>query len=443
MMQTKQKIHHQQAQDIPVLGEWDVVVVGGGPSGCAAAIASARGGAKTLLVEKYAFLGGSPTTQFVCCILSTNGLDFQGIWHEWAARLVKYRQLAPLSRAPVRFYPHTDWFRGAPTPEGVRRVWQELVCESGAELLFLSAFCGVCVDDGKMTGVLMHTRAGVRALMAKRVIDASGDAVVCHEAGVPWNRGAIGKKWAQEVSMVYRSGGQTAPGTEGGPAPSSGCTLAYLPERLNRIDRLRVDTLDPMEVSSAIIDTRDEIWRTSDSLEDGKYLVDIAPELGVRTSRIIEGIDCVTEEQAWNFHKHPHGIARSTWELDIHPPDDDPIPERWFHSKSELYAERAVRVQEGEYFDIPYGCLVPTGVDNLLVAGRSLSASYLAHGSLRIQQTCMATGQAAGTAAALSIAEGVTPRDLDPAIVVNKLDIVRKQVEPAFTCLSGLPEVGR
>ena len=239
--------------------------------------------------------------------------------------------------------------------------------------------------------------------------------------------------------MVYRSGGQPAPGTDGGPDPSSGCTLGYLPERLNRVDRLRVDTLDPLAISSAIIDTRDEIWRSSDSLEDGKYLVDIAPELGVRTSRIIEGMDSVTEEQAWNFHKHPHGIARSTWELDIHPPDDEAIPERWFHSKSQLYAERATRVQEGEYFDIPYGCLVPTGVDNLLVAGRSLSASYLAHGSLRIQQTCMATGQAAGTAAALSIAQGVTPRELDPTSVVARLEADRASVPPAFESLSQLP----
>jgi hypothetical protein len=433
------KTYHQPGRDIPVLGEWDVVVVGGGPSGCAAAIAAARRGAKTLLVEKYAFLGGSPTTQFVCCILSTNGLDFQGIWHEWAARLVKYRQLAPLRRAPVRFYPQTHWFRGAPTPEGVRRVWQELVIESGAELLFLSAFCGVCVEDGKMTGVLMHTRAGLRALLAKRVIDASGDAVICHEAGVPWNRGALGKKWAQEVSMVYRTGGQTTPGAEGGPEPSTGCTLAFLPERLNRTDRLRVDALDPLEVSSAITDTRDEIWRYSDSLEDGKYLVDIAPELGVRTSRIVEGIDCVSEEQAWDFHKHPFGIARSTWELDIHPPDDDPIPERWFHSKSELYARRAERVQDGEYFDIPYGCLVPKGVDNLLVAGRCLSASYLAHGSLRIQQTCMATGQAAGTAAAMSIEAELTPREMDPLRVASQVADDRSKVEPAFEILRGLP----
>jgi FAD dependent oxidoreductase len=438
-MSQHSKAYHQPGRDIPLLGEWDVIVVGGGPSGCAAAIASARRGSKTLLVEKYCFLGGSPAAQFVCCILSTNGLDFQGIWHEWAARLAKYDAIAPLTRSPVRFYPQTQWFRSSPTPEGVKRVWEELVTESGAEILYLTALCGVCRDADSVTGVLVHTRAGVRALMAKRVIDASGDGVVCQEAGVAWNRGAKDKLWSQEVSMMYRRGGESAPGSEGAPPPGTGCTMAFLPERLNRVDRLRVDTLDPVALSATIGDMRREIWRQSDDYPDGTYLVDVATEIGVRTSRIVQGLEQIGEDQAWEFHKSPSGIARSSWELDIHPPDDAPIPERWFHSKSALYAERAARVQAGEYFDIPYRCLVPAGVDQLLVAGRIVSASYLAHGSLRIQQTCMATGEAAGTAAAMSIEAGLTPRELDPVRVASQVAEDRSKVGPAFEILRDLP----
>ena len=135
------------------------------------------------------------------------------------------------------------------------------------------------------------------------------------------------------------------------------------------------------------------------------------------------------DDDAWNLRKAKDGIARSSWELDIHPPDDDPAPERSLNSGTEAYARFARRLAEGDWFDIPYGCLIASGIDNLLVAGRCISAGYLAQSSLRIQQTCMSTGQAAGTAAALSLQSDTVPRQLDPADVVTHLKRDR-EVEP-------------
>jgi hypothetical protein len=172
------------------------------------------------------------------------------------------------------------------------------------------------------------------------------------------------------------------------------------------------------------------IARQVRDLPEGQYLVDTASELGVRASRIVQGIDRVTDDDAWNLRKAADGVARSSWEIDIHPPDDErPLPERWFHSKSETYAAFSRRLRDGGWFDIRYGCLVAAGVDNLLVAGRCLSAGYMAQGSLRIQQTCIATGQAAGVAAARSIEADVSPRELDSAVVVAHLEKDR-DVEP-------------
>jgi hypothetical protein len=428
-----------QSREIPVLSEYDVVVCGGGPAGCAAAIAAARHGAKTLLVEKYGFLGGATVAQLVSVVLSTNGVDFQGIWHKWAARLLRRRAMAPLIRSASPFYPDCAWYRTSVDSEGVKAVWDDLLEEAGAESLLLVHFCGTCVDDGRITGVLVHTRAGLRQVKARRVIDATGDAAVCHEAGVPWDRGVVGKPWPQQVSLVWRLGGFPVPGSDGrGPLAGSG-TIAYRPESLLRIDRLQVDPLNPRAISAAMRDARRDIQRQAESQPAGRYLVDTAAELGIRTSRLVQGIARVTDEDAWTLRKSADGIARSSWELDIHPPDDErPLPERWFHSKSAAYAAFTRRLAAGDWFDIPYGCLVAAGVDNLLVAGRCLSAGYLAQGSLRIQQTCMATGQAAGTAAALSLQADTTPRELNPQAVVAQLEKDR-DVAPAFPELSAWP----
>jgi hypothetical protein len=198
--------------------------------------------------------------------------------------------------------------------------------------------------------------------------------------------------------------------------------------------------LDPAAVTKALRSARREIWKRADQLPDGQYLVDTACELGVRTSRLVKGIRRVTADDAWHSRKAVDGIAKSSWELDVHPPDDErPLPERWFHSKSAAYARYSRRIAKGDWFDIPYGCLVPAGVDNLLVAGRCLSADLLAQGSLRIQQTAMSTGQAAGTAAALSLQAKTTPRELDPKALIDRLTEARK-VKPAFRRL-GRPDM--
>lgn len=133
-------------------------------------------------------------------------------------------------------------------------------------------------------------------------------------------------------------------------------------------------------------------------------------------SRRLHGLATATFEDAWNLRKYPDSIARSSWDIDVWPADSH--TRATVHRNEPRYKERAEKAAAGDFFDIRYGCIVARGVDNLLMAGRCISAGHQAQSSLRIQQTSQATGQAAGTAAALSLKENVTPRELDPMKVV-------------------------
>ena len=444
----------EPARAVPVLGEWDVVVCGGGPAGCAAAIAAARHGAKTLLVERDGYLGGATVQQLVCVVLSTNGVDFQGIWHDYAAGL---RARGGFRDFDTRI---KGQMRGAVDPECVKFVWDDLVSGAGVQLLHHAYGCTAIVQDGAVRGVFAETRAGRRALLAKRVIDCTGDGIVAAQSGVPFEQGDAGKRWAMACTMVFRMGNvHWAPDhpnhavmTRMGEAVRAAAArgeyqtpiltqtdrvhnyvygkLWNLPERrgefLSVMSRvLKVDPLDPFDFTRATREGRAQAWECADACRrfapgfDAAYLVDTAAHLGLRSSRRLRGLATATEQDAREFRKYPDGIARSSWDIDVWPAESYTAPA--VDRKAPEYAARQAALLAGEYFDIRYGCLVAAGLDHLLMAGRCLSAEHVAESSLRIQQTCMATGQAAGTAAALSLRAGVSPRALDPAAVVAQL----------------------
>jgi len=438
ILSTRLETFHEPDRELPVLGEFDVLVCGGGPAGCAAAVASARHGANTLLVEKSGALGGAPVTQGVCVVLSTNAVDFQGMWHEWARRLQNYNGISRFVRTSSPLYPNeVEWFRTSVDPECVKRAWDELADEAGARQLLHAYAAGVVIEENAVAGVILETRAGRQVVRARRVIDATGDAIVCSQAGIPWHRGVDNKPWPQAVSLTAIAGFTSGmPGYVPGEMQHGGPgTRGNRPERgFGRGDRKEVDPLDPWAVSDAVRALRREMWARSNKLQPNRYLIATADELGVRTSRIVVGRKTITNDDAWDYRRRDDGIARSSWELDVHPPDEEPIPERYFHSESAVYSERNKRSVAGEYFDIPYGAIIASEVNNLLVAGRIVSSELLAQGSLRIQQTCMSTGQAAGTAAALSIADNVLPQDLDLAKLQSTLAKDR-DIAPAL----GLP----
>jgi ribulose 1,5-bisphosphate synthetase/thiazole synthase len=455
-------IYTEPSRDVPVLGEYDVIVCGGGPAGCAAAIAAGRHGADTLLVEKNGYLGGATVSQLVSVILSTNGVDFQGIWHELAAQMdVRGAMNMPVRRGYL--------YMGGFDPEVVKHVWDAMLTEAGVSILHHALSAGAIAEEGMIGGVLVETKAGRRAIMAERVVDATGDGAVCAHAGVEWEQGAEGKPWAMACTKAFRMGNVDWNGVERTPETMEAArralqeaiergefdspvvlnerplgyafgTETHLPgyrrEHLSVASRvLKVDPLDPFDLTRAEREGREQARQCAAAVKEcvpgyeDDYLLDTSNHLGVRSSRRVHGIERVTDEDALEFRKYEDGIARSSWDIDVWPPEsyDAPAVPR----NDPEYQKRIEKLKEGDYFDIRYGCLVAKGVDNLMMAGRCISASHLAEASLRIQQTCMATGQAAGTAAALSLEVDATPREMNPQEVVTQLAKDR-DVEPAF-----------
>lgn len=162
---TEPRHYTEPARDIPVLGEWDVVVCGGGAAGSAAAIAAARAGAKTLLAERDAHLGGTTVSALVNVILSTNGVDFQGVWHEWARQLQALGGIAPLHWEDRM---GTRWLAGSAAPEMVKLAWDKLLTDAGAEILHLAWVASAIVEDRVIRGVVVETKGGRSAILAKR-----------------------------------------------------------------------------------------------------------------------------------------------------------------------------------------------------------------------------------------------------------------------------------
>ncbi|MBT3275795.1 MAG: FAD-dependent oxidoreductase, partial [Spirochaetales bacterium] len=212
---------------------------------------------------------------------------------------------------------------------------------------------------------------------------------------------------------------------------------------------LRVDPLDPFDLTRAEREGREQARQAADfccryapGFEEA-YLLDTSAHLGVRSSRRIRGAETVTTEDAVRLKRYTDGIARCSFHIDVWPADSyerKPGAEDCadaFTITGFPREERNRMIMEGGYFDIRYGALVASGIDNLMMAGRCISADHFAESSLRIQQTCMATGEAAGVSAALSIRHETTPRELDPGIVVEQLGASRSAVEPAFDELRG------
>lgn len=427
-MNNIKEYYTEPERQVPVLADFDVVVCGGGPAGCAAATAAARQGALTLLIERDGYLGGTTVTSLVCVVLSTNGVDFQGVWHDWARALQKRGGWSGLARNRHPLGPH--WLAGTVDPELVKYAWDDVVSEAGVKLLHHVWFGGVMKEAGCVTGVLVETKAGRRAIRAKRVVDCTGDADVCAAAGAEFDIGLEGKPWAMGVGYMWRLlAGEAIDTVEPGQiVPGAGRRLGQSGMCIGGMLRvLKVDPLDPWALSEATRDGRTEVWN---KLKPGQRLVDTAARPGVRSSRRVRGLERATDADSWELRKHSDTIARASWEIDIHSAElphalgvkfDDPA-----------YRERFEATKKGDWFDIRYGSLVPKGVDNILVAGRCISADHFAQASLRIQQTCMATGQAAGMAAALSIAENTSPRELDVMKLVNQLERDRAATRSAI-----------
>ncbi len=429
---------------IPVKGYWDVIVVGGGTAGAIAGIAAAREGMKTLIVESHGFLGGSATASLVTPLMS-NHVDGKplntGIGLEVMERLSQSGDCGKLHHNLGIF----NW-------EMLKFTLEELYLEAGGELLYHSHFSAPLMAEKSIQGIIVETKSGRLALKGKVIIDATGDGDVAFKAGAPVESGdefginqamslrfSVGnidlEKFADFLEELegYRqslpffhashvNGNRQAltpyfekayqdgvlEETDGDyfqifGVPGRPGELSFnCPRISSKTDATNVDHL-----TNAQIEGRQRIKRLLNFLRkylpgfENSYLVTVAGMVGVRESRRVRGEYYLTEDDYIEARKFPDGIAKNRYPIDIHSTKKGGGVN--FHSN----------LAPNEYQEIPYRALVPLEIDNLLVSGRCISASFVAESSIRIQQNCHALGQAAGVAAALSIKEGLTVRELD------------------------------
>lgn len=417
---------------IPLLWEADVIVVGSGSAGATAAIAAARNGARTVLVERYGFMGGTSTQ-----VLDT----FYGFYtpgqtaHKVVGGIPEDVVAALKARNAAFERPNTY---GAGTgvtydPMLLRVVWEQLAQQAGVRLLYHSFCTDVTLENECITGVIVDGKRGLLRLAAKVVVDCTGDADVCHQAGAPYERAGdidpaqtltttfrminvdtqqaakFGKKaMTEKMHAAAESGRYDLPRREGS------WHITTLDGVIHTImTRVAdVDATDPVALTQAEIEGRRQ------ALEYARFLKDHVPgyeqaqlswlshPIGVRETRRVYGRYRLTREDCLTARKFADAIAACGAPIEDHRPGTDT---QWHY------------LPEGTTYDIPYGTLLPQQVQALLVAGRCFSATHDAHASCRSMAQTMAMGQAAGTAAALAVQNEVLPHELDITLLQKRL----------------------
>lgn len=397
---------------LPTLADCDVLVIGGGSAGSSAAVAAARTGAKTILVERYGFLGGTGAA-----VLDTfYGFYTPGELEKKVVGGIPDEVIEALERRGQVLKRANTYGAGTGLtydPETLKVVWDELTGAAGVKVLFHCFFVDVLKDHEQVTAVVLATKQGLRVIRAKTIIDASGDADVAARAGAPFeDAGALGiaqsltctfkvinvdvakakafpKKALWERMQDASEEGYTLPRKEGSAhiTPFAGVMVT----NMTRV--AGVNATDPEELSQAEQEGRRQVLEYMRFLRDKvpgyekAELGSMATYIGVRETRRIRGEYWLSKADVLSARKFPDVIAKCGAPIEEHHAGADT---KWEY------------VPEGETYDIPFRSLLPQGVEGLIVAGRCLSASHEAHASVRSIAQCLAMGQAAGLAAALA-----------------------------------------
>lgn len=409
--------YQEHAQNLPIIYETDILVIGGGPAGVAAAVGAARQGEKTFLLERYGFLGGQATAGMsgAICGLFTSGKDkpIKQLVNGFAG---EFYQLLKDRKAITEPFPFGDTALSIHDPLVWKEVADNLLIEAGVKILFHTLVTDVVIEKDHLVGVLIENKDGRSVIKAKRFIDATGDADICVKAGIPFTMGDNGK--IQYPTMVFRMNQVDIPKALSHPVPQLEAWVDhanqagyYLPRRhiyllpsprpnevlcnvtaVLREEALPLDPAKTEDLTYAELKGRKIIREYERFLQnyvsgfEQARINDCATQIGIRQSRTIVGMGKLMNDDVLNARKSDRSVAKSAWCIEAH--GSDGIFMFYF---------------DDDYYDIPYDTLVPIKIDNLITAGRTICAEHEALASARVTAQCFLTGYAAGVASHLSL----------------------------------------
>lgn len=435
MNKYQHKITFDSSCEFPIYDTVDVLVTGGGPAGIAAARTSAKAGLKTLLIERLGFLGGAAVAGYsgtFCGLFHGSETPLEdgprqcvfGFADEFYQEMKKRDGVTqPQRYGKTYLVPHN--------PQVFKEVAEDMVLQEGANILYHVSVVGVIKEKDEFLGVVIDTKSGFTQIRAKKIIDTSGDADVIFRSGGEYTMGDNGS--IQNPTMIFRLGnvdvtkffdfwGKDTISPDKvtdlmRDAVSKGATLprlkvwVYYTTRPNELfmnvtlitgkDGRALNVCDPLDHTEAEIVARQQVREYAKFFKEyipgceESFVNDMSCEVGVRQTRSIIGIEKLTDKDIAAAVKRKDGICKCAWPIELHNGEQPYM--YWFIN---------------DFYDIPYGALVPETGENIIVAGRNLSAEHKALASCRVITQCFEMGHAAAVATDIAIKKNIKFRDV-------------------------------
>ena len=413
--------------------KYDLIVVGGGQAGCAAALAGARDGLSVLLVEAAGALGGSATNCLVNPFMPyTTTIKENGCEKQLALSDGLFTEIHNALNEDGLYSEAREWIGF--NEESLKVILDRKMAEAGVRVLFHATLCGVRTEGRRIVSASFATVGGVLTFEAGSFVDATGDATLSVYAGVPTRLGRPADSLCQPMTLCFRVCNVDvedfwkhhkeindlykklqAEGKIKNPRENVLVFGTRIPGVLhfNTTRVVKHDPSDAFSVSEAEAIAREQVLEMMRFLKANfdccrnAYLVSTAASIGVRESRMIEARHILDQDEIVAGTHFDDGIAAGNYDIDIHSPDGSGTSHYYFPA--------------GVYYTIPYRSLLPKDFDNLVVAGRCIGATHEAQASIRIMPICICIGEAAGTAAALAKKAGVAVADVDTDALRQRL----------------------
>lgn len=424
------RVYMENSREIPVYDSVDVLVLGGGVAGFGAAVAAARAGAKTLIVDSASSIGGMSTTGLMSHF---TGSVNSRMYTEVLERMRGLRDCCSADAGDATI-----------DPEALKRVYLDMLFESGANVLLYTMACQPIVEDGCVKGAIVENKNGRQAIMAKVIIDGTGDGDIAARAGVPYIVGREDDHAMQPATLMFKIAGvdtqravfppsfETLVPTEKGelqamakqllPYPA-GHVLLYrtsLPGvvTVNMTNAIGIDGLDAASMTQAERICRSQMPKIVEFLREYApgyekcFIISSGAMMGIRETRHFEGEYTLTEQDILERRSFEDWIVREAqFNFDVHNITGGGLDKTGVQAK----------FPKDNHYEIPYRCCLPRKMEGLLLSGRMISGTHIAHSNYRAMPICLAIGEGCGYAAAQAAKKNISLREVDISCVQAQL----------------------